>query len=271
MKLPLAALTCGFLAMFLTSAVPAAASDTTSVDLSTTLSTFASASGSYGPLTEQDLQIRFGPTGAFGIGIADRNARGTFSSTHTQNATIDVSHQWSPRFTSYAALGTGSGPPYPSRQAYLQGETLIAKGVTVLTGAGTSFTVGTGQTRSLKFGATYYRGDGYAALTYTPAWSQTLGSMQGYLFSLALGHPGNTTETFYVGTGSEGDISLQNPANTTIIGERETGVAVSVKHWLTPSFGFRVGAEVGRLYRVGGPSIYARRSITLGLFSAPSR
>ena len=212
--------------------------------------------------------MRFPPGGALGIRFINRSAKDVFNPSHTQYVGADYFHKWSPRFTGYALASTGTGAPYPARQLYLEGQFLISKGLTLQTGAGASSIPTIGIVRSLKFGATYYRGDGYASLTYTPAWSQALGSTQAFLFSLALGHLGKTTETFYLGTGNEGDVSLENPANPSIVGERETGAALFVKHWVSTGSGFRAGIEGGTLYRPGGRTIYARRAVTVGIFTS---
>ena len=86
------------------------------------------------------------------------------------------------------------------------------------------------------------------------------------MFTLALGHPQRTVTTLRIGSAGENDVSLITPVNPTIVGEREFGTSVSVKHWVTPVSGFHIDLDYGALDRTNDSRIYTRRGIGLGLF-----
>lgn len=244
--------------------VPACAGG--SIDLSTSVSGLPSAAGIYGPVTEQSVAVRLPPDGRLGFEFTNRNSKDTFGPSHTLGASADYYRRWTQRFSSYALVSTASGPPHAARAVYLQGDLAGPHGFVISAGTGVSSLYGIGVYRIVKLGGTYYRGDGYASLTYTTGWSALIGNTQSYLASIAFGHPEHTTETFYWGTGSETDVSLQNPANPSLTGERESGASVVLKHWVNPGAGYHVALEWGTLNRADGTQIFARRAITAGAF-----
>jgi YaiO family outer membrane protein len=164
-------------------------------------------------------------------------------------------------------MSFGSGPPFATTKFYIEGDATVHKGLQVAFGAGDSGAVGLGATRSLHAGATLYKGDGYVSFAYTPGWSQVIGYTQGYTLSMAFGHPGKTTETIFLGTGTESDVSLVNPSNPSIAGERETGATLMIKHWINPRLGYRLGYEYGTLNHAAGGQIYQRNTFDLGVFT----
>lgn len=243
---------------------PAAADG--SIDLSTTVVGLPSAAGIYGPVTEQHLAVRLPPDARLGFEFTNRTTKDTFNPSHTFGASADYFRRWTPRFSSYARISTASGPPAAARSLYLQGDLTGGHGFVASAGAGVSSLYGIGVYRIVKLGGTYYHGDGYASVTYTSGWSPLIGNTQSYLASLALGHPGRTTETFYWGTGSETDISVLNPSNPSLTGERESGSSIAIKHWVNPGAGYHVAFEWGTLNRADGTQIFQRRAITAGAF-----
>ncbi|HVA27806.1 MAG TPA: hypothetical protein VNF68_06480, partial [Candidatus Baltobacteraceae bacterium] len=173
----------------------ARADPTGSVDFGTSLSAFSAASGSYGPWVVEDLNVRMPPGGDLGFELVNRNSSDPFNPNRQTYEGIDDFHTWSKLLTTYALVSFGSGPPFASARAYLEGDLTVRKGLQLTLGAGDSGTVGLGATRYARVGATLYKGDGYVAVVYTPGWSQLIGYTQGYTLSVAFGHPGKTTET----------------------------------------------------------------------------
>lgn len=242
-----------------------------SLDVSSSLSTFSSPNTSYGPWLIDDVNLRLPPGGDVGFEFSSRSARDSFNPNTQHYGAIDDYYHWSKDFTSYALFGVGSGPPYASTRGYVEGDLSLSRRFVAELGAGDAATTGLGATRSIHLGSTYYKGDAFISFAYTPAWSQLIGYTQSYLLTVAFGHPGRTTETIYLGTGSESDVSLQNITNPSIVGERETGATLTIRHWVTSHAGYHVGYEYGVLTRGGGGIIYRRNTIDLGLFTAIGR
>lgn len=247
--------------------LPVLAQDDGTLDLSTTVTGLPSTAGIYGPVSEQRLVVRLPPGHNFGIELANRTTKDRFRPAHAEYAAVDGRVDWSKHFSTTVLASVASGPPYPARRIAVQADALVHRGTVLSVGGELNSQFGIGIVRTARFGGTYYRGDGYASFMYSSSWSSVLGHMRGYLGSVAFGHPGQTTETLYAGTGSESDVNLQTPANPSLLGERETGASVSVKHWLSHGSGFHAGVGLGTLNRADGSVIYARREVTLGFFT----
>lgn len=245
---------------------PAAAAQGGSVDVSASVSSLSSPSNAYGPWMYERLDVQLPPTGGTGLHFENRRAADRFNPTTEREFSIDRTQQLGRGLTGYAAAQFGSGAPYVRDRFVGELDATVGRGVVLFTGGSLGSGYGVGSLSQLYAGAYYYFGDDYLSFRYTPTWSPVLGSMRGYQAALSLGHPQRTTEIFRIGTGGEYDVSLISPVNPTLVGERELGASVTVKHWLTAERGFHVDLEYGRLDRTGGRNIYTRTGLGAGFF-----
>lgn len=255
-----------FCVLIAASAACAAAAGT--VDISTSASAISSASNAYGPWIFEDVDVQLPPTGDIGVHFENRRASDRFNPSTHQLLGLDAYHSLSRATSVYAAAAFGSGAPYARDRFTLEADVRAGRGWVAFAGGSLGSGYGIGAMQQLYAGAYYYFGDDYASFRYAPSWSSVLGAARGYAFTLALGHPGRTTETLRAGTGGEQDISLITPLNPTIIGEREFGTSISVKHWTGKSSGYHVDLRYGTLDRAQGARIYSRTSLGAGVFFA---
>lgn len=232
------------------------------------MSAFSSASSAYGPWVYENLDVQLPPGGNTGLHFENRRASDLYNPNTEHAFTVDRYVRVTHGLTGYAAAQFGSGAPYVRDRFTGELDMNAGHGLVAFAGGslGSGYSVGTLQ--QLYGGAYYYFGDQYVSVRYAPSWSSVLGSAQGYSFTLALGHPQRTTETFRIGTGGEYDVSLINPVNPTLIGEREFDTSLSVKHWVSGSSGYHVDLLYGSLGRTSGSRIYTRTGIGGGVFFA---
>lgn len=244
--------------------VPAAAAG--SVDLTTSLSTFASPSQAYGPWVYEDLDVQLPPSARTGIHLENRHASDRFNPNSEHSLSVDQYLVLRPGLTGYASAQFGSGAPYVRDRFTGELDAKAGRGFVIFTGGSLGSGYGVGSLQQIYGGAYYYFGDDYVSFRYSPAWSSVLGSTQGYQLTAALGHPQRTTETFRIGTGGEYDVSLITPVNPTLVGERERTAGFTLKHWVNPGSGYHIDLEYGSLDRTRGPHIYTRASFGAGFF-----
>lgn len=237
-----------------------------SVQASVSVESLTSPTNAYGPWVYEDLDAQLPPDALTGIHLENRHASDRFNPNTEQYVSVDRYQRLSRSGTLYGSASFGSGAPYPQDRFSLEYDAGVGHGVVLFAGGALGNQYGLGSTQQLAIGAYYYFGDSYASFRYAPAWSRTLGSTQGYLFTLALGHPQRTVTTFRIGSAGENDVSLITPVNPTIVGEREFGTSVSVKRWVTPDSGFHIDLDYGALDRTNGTRIYTRRGIGVGYF-----
>lgn len=237
-----------------------------SIDVSASASGLSSPGGAYGPWFYERLDVQLPPAGATGLHFENRRASDRFNPNTEHEFSIDRSVRLGRGLTGYAAAQFGSGAPYVRDRFAGELDATVGRGLVLFTGGSLGSGYGVGSLSQLSAGAYYYFGDDYLSFRYTPVWSSVLGSMRGYQAALSLGHPQGTTETLRVGTGGEYDVSLISPVNPTLVGERELGASLSVKHWLSAERGFHVDLEYGRLDRTGGRNVYTRTGLGAGFF-----
>lgn len=237
-----------------------------SVQASVSVESLTSPANAYGPWIYEDVDVQLPPDALTGIHLENRHASDRFNPNTEQYVTLDRYQHVSRASTLYASASFGSGAPYSRDRFALEYDVGVGHGVVFFAGGALGNQYGLGAAQQLSLGAYYYFGDSYASFRYAPAWSRTLGSTQGYSFTLALGHPQRTVTTFRIGSAGENDVSLITPVNPTIVGEREFGAGISVKHWITPASGFHIDLDYGALDRTNGSRIYTRRGIGLGFF-----
>lgn len=237
-----------------------------SVQASVSVDSLSSPANAYGPWVYSDLDVQLPPDALTGIHLENRRASDRFHPNTAESASIDRYQRISRTGTLYGSASFGSAAPYPEDRVALEYDAGVGHGVVLFAGGSLANQYGLGGTQQLALGAYYYFGDSYASFRYAPAWSRALGSTQGYLFTLALGHPKRTVTTFRLGSAGENDVSLITPVNPTIVGEREFGASVSMKRWVTAASGFHIDLDYGTLDRTNGPRIYTRRGIGIGWF-----
>lgn len=245
--------------------VPAAAAG--SADISSSVSALTSPGNAYGPWVYENLDVQMPASGRLGFHFENRRASDRYHPHTAQllgvDAYVPLSHAW----TIYTAAWAGTAAPYPQDRLTLEADAKMGRFVPFAGGSlGTGY--GIGATRQLYAGVYYYFGDDYASFRYAPSWSPVLGSTSGYLFSLALGDPGKTTEIVRAGTAGEHDISLVSPVNPTIVGEREFDTSVTLKHWSNATSGYHLDVLYGTLSRARGGRIYSQTGIGAGVFFA---
>lgn len=238
------------------------------MDVSGSFSSLSSKSNAYGPWIYEDVDVQLPPSGATGLHFENRHASDRFNPTTVTQLTLDSYVPISHAATLYAAASSASGAPYWRDRFEAQMDVKAGGGFVLTGGAAFGSGYGTGSMHRLSAGFFYYFGDDYFSLRYVPVWSSLLGGMPGYQASLALGHPGRTVHTLRFGTGLESDVSLLSPVNPTILGERESAVGYTIKHWTGSNAGFHAGIEFGTLSRSGGARIYSRTAVSAGAFFA---
>lgn len=256
------------LALLAAACLPAPAVAAGSVDVSASVATFASPSNAYGPWVYEDIDVQLPPSAQTGIHFENRRASDLFNPNTEQSLTVDQYLHVTRGITGYASAQFGSGAPYVRDRFTAELDAKAGRPFVIFMGGSLGSGYGVGSLQQLYGGVYYYRGDGYVSFRYSPAWSSVLGSTQGYLLTVALGHPQRTTETFRIGTGGEYDVSLITPVNPTLIGEREFNAGLSVKHWVNPASGYHIDLQYGSLNRTNGPHIYARTGLGAGFFFA---
>lgn len=253
---------------FLFCAVPAAALAGGTVDISGAAYGLSSPSGAYGPWVYENIDVTLPPSGTTGLHFENRRASDKFNPNTQSQFGVDTYQKLSPALTLYAGAFAGSGAPYFRDRFTAEADVNAGHGFVPFAGGSLGSGYGVGTIRQLTAGTYYYFGDNYASFRYTPVWSQLLGETQGYSVTLALGHPGRTMHTFRAGVGGENDVSLINPQNPSLTGEREFAASFDVKHWISKDSGFHAGVEYGALSKAGGSQIYSRFGGRVGWFFA---
>lgn len=247
-------------------ALPAAALAGGTVDISGAAYGLSSPSGAYGPWVYENIDVTLPPSGTTGLHFENRHASDKFHPTTESQFGIDTYKKISSALTLYAGAFAGTGAPYFRDRFTAEADVNVGRGFVPFVGGSLGSGYGVGPIGQITAGTYYYFGDDYFAVRYTPTWSKLLGQTQGYSATLALGHPGRTVHTFRIGVGGENDVSLINPDNPSIIGEREFAMGFDVKHWTTKTGGFHAGIEYGALSHAGGAQIYSRIGGRVGVF-----
>jgi len=237
-----------------------------SIDLSTTLTTLHSPADTYGPWVITSLSVRLPPSGETGFEFTNRRASDRLNPLTNRFLELNNYHRFTRRFSTYAAVGFGSGAPFPQIRIAAEADIAITKHLGIAVGGSTAQDYVIGGLHQARVGLDYFFGDNYASVRYIPTWSTLLGGSPAYSLAVGLGVPGKTTETLRLGAGSERDASLINPLNPSIVGEFEVGGGLSLKHWTAENRGYHVDLGYGKLNRAAGGTIYSALSVGGGFF-----
>lgn len=222
----------------------------------------------YGPWQSATISIRsIAGADKPGLSITTRRDADAGAPTSGTSLTIDDYHQFSPRAYAYASLQTASGTIFPTRDAYLEVDSALREGLAFGVGGGISVDASGLVQRYASLGPTIYFPHGNATLRYLPVWTQGQVGASSWVADVAIGEPGTTVYGFNAQIGVEPAYAASDPTLASRLQSRALVFGTSVRHWVTPRFGYTVGLEYGtERDRATGVRSYSRTALNIGFF-----
>ncbi len=240
------------------------------LDVTDSLSGFSSPGNVYGPWNAVSTTYRWntGPdTPSFTF--VTRADADRLAPTHGEGATIDDYHDWSPRFFTYAALGSASGNVLPTRNGYIEGDEKFGHDLATVFGGGLGIVVNPNHVvqRYINLGPTFYAAHFNVTVRYLQTFTAGRTATGTAIATMQAGDTGKTISTLTLLAGDQPPNGIVAPAQTAAFGQRALFAGFGVKHWVSPRGGWTAGLELERLNdRLSGGTLYDRRGIDIGIF-----
>jgi YaiO family outer membrane protein len=245
------------------------------LDVTGSLSGFSSPGNLYGPWDALSTTYRWN-TGADtpSVTFVTRSDRDRLDPTHGDGFTVDDYHDWSPRFFTYAALGSASGNVLPTRNFYVEGDGKFGYHLDTVFGGGLGIVVNPNGVvqRYINVGPAFYAAHFNVMLRYLQTFTGGRTGTGTGIATIQAGQPGKTISTLTLLAGDQPPNGVVEQAQAAAFGQRALYAGYGVKHWVSPRGGWTVGLELERLNdRLSGNTLYVRRGIDLGVFRVIGR
>jgi YaiO family outer membrane protein len=240
------------------------------LDLTGSLSAFSSPDTLYGPWSSLSTTYRWN-AGADtpSLTFVTRADADRLAPTHGDGITVDDYHDWSPRFFTYAALGTAGGNVLPTRTLYVEGDRKFGYELDTVLGGGVGVVVNPNGLvqRYLNVGPSFYASGFNITLRYLQTFTSGRTGTGTAIGTLQAGKTGKTLSTLTLLAGDQPPNGFFEPAQSALFGQRALLAGLTVKHWTSGAGGWIAGLEFERLTdRGSGDPLYARRGLTVGIF-----
>jgi YaiO family outer membrane protein len=240
------------------------------LDVTGSLSGFSSPGNVYGPWSALSTTYRWN-TGADtpSFTFVTRADHDRLAPTNGDGFTFDDYHDWSPRFFTYAALGTASGNVLPTRNFYVEGDEKFGRSLATVFGGGIGVVVNPNNVvqRYINVGPTFYAAHFNVTLRYLQTFTTGRTATGTGIATIQSGETGKTISTLTLLAGDQPPNGIVAPAQTAAFGQRALFAGFGVNHWVGPRGGWTAGVELERLNdRLSGGTLYDRRGIDIGIF-----